>query len=61
VDGNGPADVDRKVYFVGDALGEVAIEVVAAESDEEDFRVIHAMELRSRFRALYEEARSWAK
>lgn len=55
------SDVDRKVYFLGDDLEEVAIEVVAAESYEEDFRVIHAMELRSRFRALYEEARSWAR
>lgn len=55
------SDVDRKVYFLGDDLEEVAIEVVAAESYEEDFRVIHAMELRNRFRALYEEALPWAK
>lgn len=55
------SDVDRKVYFLGDDLEEVALEVVAAESEEEDFKVIHAMEARKRFRALYEEARSWAK
>lgn len=55
------SDLDRKVYFLGDDLEGVAIEVVAVESDEEEFRVIHAMELRVRFRALYEEARSWAK
>ncbi len=55
------SDVDRRVYFLGDDLEEVALEVVAAELEEDDFRVIHAMELRSRFRALYEEARSWAK
>lgn len=55
------SDVDRRVYFLGDDLEEVAIEVVAAESEEDDFRVIHAMELRNRFRALYEEARSWAR
>jgi hypothetical protein len=55
------SDLDRRVYFLGDDLEEVAIEVVAAESYEEDFRVIHAMELRGRFRALYEEARPWAK
>lgn len=54
------SDVDRKVYFLGDDLEEVAIEVVAVESYEEDFRVIHSMKLRSRFRGLYEEARSWA-
>jgi hypothetical protein len=37
------------------------LEIVAAESAEETFRVIHAMEVRKRFLALYEEARSWAK
>jgi hypothetical protein len=58
-----PADsgVDQRVYFLGDDLEEVALEVVAVELDEEDFRVIHAMELRNRFRGLYEEARPWAK
>lgn len=55
------SDVDRKVYFLGDDLEEVAIEVVAVESEEDEFRVIHAMELRNRFRALYEEALPWAK
>lgn len=55
------SDVDRRVYFLGDDLEEVALEVVAAESEEEDFRVIHAMELRDRFRGLYEEARPWEK
>ncbi len=55
------SDVDRRVYFLGDDLEEVAIEIVAAELEEEDFRVIHAMELRSQFRTLYEEARAWAK
>ena len=58
-----PADsgVDQRVYFLGDDLEEVTLEVVAVELDEENFRVIHAMELRNRFRGLYEEARSWAK
>lgn len=55
------SDVDRRVYFLGDDLEEVALEVVAVERDEEDFRVIHAMELRNRFRGLYEEARQWEK
>jgi hypothetical protein len=54
-------DLDRRVYFLGDDLEEVALEVVAAESWEEDFRVIHAMEMREKFGALYEEARAWAK
>jgi len=55
------SSIDRKVYFFGNDLEEVALEVVVAESTEEDFKVIHAMELRKRFHALYEEARSWAK
>jgi hypothetical protein len=55
------SDVDRRVYFLGDDLEEVALEVVAVERDGEDFRVIHAMELRNRFRGLYEEARQWGK
>lgn len=55
------SDMDRRVYFLGDDLEEVPLEVVAAESPEEHFRVIHAMGVRKRFRALYEEARSWAK
>jgi hypothetical protein len=55
------SDVDRRVYFLGHDLEEVALEVVAVERDEETFRVIHAMPLRNRFRGLYEEARSWEK
>jgi hypothetical protein len=55
------SDVDRRVYFLGDDLEEVALEVVAVELDEESFTVIHAMELRERFRGLYEEARLWEK
>ena len=55
------SEVDRRVYFLGEDLEEVALEVVAVEMDEEEFSVIHAMELRNRFRGLYEEARSWEK
>ena len=55
------SDVDRRVYFLGDDLEEVALEVVAAELEEDEFSVIHAMKLRSRFRGLYEEARLWEK
>lgn len=55
------SDVDRRVYFLGNDLEEVALEVVAVELDEEEFTVIHAMELRNRFRGLYEEARAWEK
>jgi hypothetical protein len=55
------SDLDRKLYFLGADLEEVALEVVAVELEEESFRVIHARELRNRLRAIYEEARSWAK
>jgi hypothetical protein len=55
------SDVDRRVYLLGDDLEEFALEVVAVELEEDEFSVIHAMELRDRFRGLYEEARSWAK
>lgn len=52
---------DRRVTFLGDDLEGVALEVMAAEGDEEEFLVIHAMDLRDRHRGLYEEARSWQK
>lgn len=53
--------VDQRVVFLGDDLEEVAIEVMAAERNEEEFLVIHAMNLRDRFKGFYEEARSWRK
>lgn len=57
----GKWELDQRIYFLGNDLEEVALEVVAAESEEEEFTVIHAMRLRDRFRGLYEEARSWEK
>ncbi len=56
--GNGP---DKRVFFFGDDLEGVRLEVVAAENEEEEFTVIHAMNLRNRFLALYEEAREWQR
>lgn len=53
--------VDQRVVFVGDDLEGVALEVFAAERDDEEFLVIHAMNLRTRFRGFYEEARPWQK
>ncbi|HEX6781027.1 MAG TPA: hypothetical protein VF125_03245 [Solirubrobacterales bacterium] len=53
--------LDRRVAFLGDDLEGVALEVMAAERDEEHFLVIHAMDLRKVHRGLYEEARKWAK
>jgi hypothetical protein len=55
------AEIEKRVVFVGEDLEGVALEVIAAEEDEEEFVVIHAMNMRKRFRGLYEEARKWAK
>lgn len=55
------SDVDQRVVFTGDDLEGVALEVLAVEQEEDEFLVIHAMNLRNRFRILYEEARSWEK
>ena len=52
---------DRRVGFFGDDLEGVALEVLAAELEEEEFMVIHAMDLHDRHRIFYEEARAWEK
>lgn len=54
-------DVDQRVVFLGEDLEGVALEVFAAERSEEEFLVIHAMNLRSRLRGFYKEARSWQR
>lgn len=53
--------VDQRVVFLGDDLERVPLEVIAVEHEEDEFLVIHAMNLRKRFRGSYEEARQWAK
>jgi len=52
---------DRRVTFLGTDLEGVPLEVMAAEREEKEFLVIHAMDLRDRHRGLYEEARLWQK
>jgi len=52
---------DKHVLFLGDDLEGVALEVLAAENVEEEFTVIHAMNLRTRYLGLYEEAKEWRK
>lgn len=52
---------DKRVFFFGDDLEGVRLEVVAAEDEEEEFMVIHAMNLRDKFLGLYEEARKWRR
>jgi hypothetical protein len=52
---------DRRVLFLGDDLEGVALEVLAAENVEEEFTVIHAMNLRTKYLGLHQEARRWRK
>jgi hypothetical protein len=52
---------DQRVLFLGDDLEGVALEVMAAENVEEEFTVIHAMNLRNKYLRLYEEAKEWRK
>jgi hypothetical protein len=52
---------DKRVYFFGDDLEGVRLEVVAAQTEEEEFTVIHAMNLRDKLLGSYEEAREWRK
>lgn len=55
------SEPDRRVAFFGNDLEGVALEVLAAELEEEEFMVIHAMDLRDQHRAFYEEALPWEK
>ena len=52
---------DKHVLFLGEDLEAVALEVLAAENEEEEFTVIHAMNLRNKYRGLYEEAKEWRR
>jgi hypothetical protein len=60
-----PVPDDRLVYLGDDPAGR-PLEVVGVEVDSrsgndrhEHLRVIHAMELRAKYRSQYEEARRW--
>jgi len=57
----GQPNVSQRVVFLGDDLEGVTLEVAAVEEDNEEFVVIHAMNMRKRFRVFYEEVRQWAK
>jgi hypothetical protein len=54
---------DRLVYLGDDSSGR-ALEVVGVELEpsaqgEQHMRIVHAMELRRKYRAQYEEAKKW--
>ena len=55
------SEAEQRVVFVGDDLEGVGLEVIAAEREGDEFLVIHAMDLRDRFRGLYREARKWER
>ncbi len=52
-----PTATDKRLVFLGEDADGVALEVIAVESGRGSVMVIHAMELRPRFRKDYEEVR----
>jgi hypothetical protein len=53
------SDQDERLLFLGDDESGIALEVMAVELEDDDLHVIHAMPLRDRYRAEYEEAKRW--
>jgi hypothetical protein len=50
---------DERLLFLGDDEEGTALEVMAIELEDDDLYVIHAMALRKRYQAQYEEAKKW--
>ena len=50
---------DERLVFLGDDENGIALEVMAVELQGGGLYVIHAMELRERYRPQYEEAKRW--
>ena len=48
-----------RVVFLGDDAEGCPLEVMAVKLEDGDLLVIHAMEIRERYRPLYEEAKEW--
>lgn len=51
--------LDNRLVCLGDDANGRAIEVIAVEGDKDDLIVIHAMPLRDKYLAQYEEAKQW--
>lgn len=51
---------DRLLYLGDDSTG-VPLEVMAVELGQDEVLVIHAMPMRSKYQAQYEEAQRWQK
>lgn len=56
-----PAGATPRILFLGDDANGVALEVMAIELEEDSLLVIHAMQLRGRYRKQYEEAKQWRR
>jgi hypothetical protein len=56
-----PAASDKRLVLLGDDASGVSIEVIAVEPSSDSLLVIHAMDLRPRFRSMYEEVRRWQR
>lgn len=56
-----PAGASPRLVFVGDDERGRALEVMAVEPGNDTLLVIHAMELRERYRLDYEEAKRWLR
>lgn len=51
--------LDERLVFLGDDQNGRALEVMAVRAGDDDLLVIHAMELRPRFRDEYTELKKW--
>jgi hypothetical protein len=57
----GAADAAPRLVFLGDDASGVALEVMAVEIEDDSLLVIHAMQLRGRYRDRYGEAKQWRR
>jgi hypothetical protein len=53
--------LDRRLVRLGDDTNGQAIEVIAVGGNKDDLIVIHAMALRDKYWAQYEEAKQWRR
>jgi len=51
--------LDNRLVCLGDDADGAALEVMAVEGSKGELMVIHAMELRKKYRDRYEEAKRW--
>lgn len=51
--------MDDRLLYLGDDVDGQELEVMAVEGSKGELVVIHAMELREKYRDQYEEAKQW--